>query len=176
MENKKDQTPVQVPATGLTKLLFGKHPKRTLTRVVVLVVFTIVTFKFVLLPIRVSGVSMFPAYKDGQTLVVYRMAFARQDPQRLDVVAIKLPRYNIVLLKRIIGLPGETVSIHSGYVFINGKELQEDHVKARLPWNENPTELGKDEYMVIGDNRAMSQIDHDYGVCLRTEILGKVIF
>ncbi len=163
-------------ATGMRKLLFGQHPKRTIIRVIVLVVATLVTFKFVLLPIRVSGVSMFPAHKDGQILMVYRLAFARKDPQRLDVVAIKVPRYNVVLLKRIIGLPGETVSIHSGFVFINGKELQEDYVKARLPWNENATELGKDEYLVIGDNRAMSQVDHDHGVCLRTEILGKVIF
>lgn len=172
----QNQKPNEPPPTGVRKLLFGPNPKRTITRVVVLVVVTFVTFKYVLLPIRVSGVSMFPAYKDGQILLINRLAFSRSHPQRFDVVAVRIVGFHTVLLKRIIGVPGETVAIRRGDVFINGQKLQEDYVKARLPWHEEPAKLGPDEYLVIGDNRAMSQTDHDHGICVRKQILGKVLF
>lgn len=176
MERTASHAPDAVPATGMRKMLFGNHPKRTITRVVVLVATAFITFKFVLLPIRVSGISMFPAYKDGQILLVNRLAYARSAPQRFDVVAVRVTGFHTVLLKRIIALPGETVTIQKGDVFINGKLLHEDYVKARLPWHEEATQLGEGEYLVIGDNRAMSQVDHDHGICVRDEIMGRVLF
>jgi len=176
MEDTDRASTASEQATGMRKLFFGAHPKRTVTRVVALVVLSFVIFKFVVLPIRVSGVSMFPAYKDGQILLVNRLAYSRNDPQRLDVVAVRIPGFHTVLLKRIIGLPGETVAIRRGDVIINGQKLEEDYVKARLPWHEDSTKLGDNEYLIIGDNRAMSQNDHDHGICFRREILGKVFF
>src|ERR1041385_285708 len=102
-------------ATWLQTILIGKKPRRTLIRIAVLVVVTVVVFKFVLLPIRVIGKSMMPTYKDHGINAVNRLAYLSHPPQRGDVVGIRFtetanPR--IMLMKRIIGLPGETVAFH----------------------------------------------------------------
>ncbi len=100
----------------LQVVLIGRRPRATLARIVVLVAVCVVTFKFVLLPIRVEGISMEPTYHDRRVNCVNRLAYWRHAPQRGDVVAIRFsdpgefsaPR--AMLMKRIIGLPGESVS------------------------------------------------------------------
>src|SRR5258706_6563553 len=107
------------------RVVFGRYPKRTLIRLTCLVVTTFVLFRFVLIPIRVSGFSMLPTYKEGRVSVVNHLAYRWKRPQRGDVVAVRLPEENnIVLLKRIVGLPGERVRLDHGRVLINGKLLE----------------------------------------------------
>jgi signal peptidase I len=164
------------PPSWLLRALVGRNPKRTLVRVGVLVVLSVVVFKFVLIPIRVDGGSMLPTYKEYGVNAVYRLAYRSHEPRRGDVVAIRLKAgAHIMYMKRIVGLPGETVSFSQGRLFINGKALEEPYVKLPCNWEREPELVGPDEYYVVGDNRDMPWDDHVHGKAQRDYIVGKVL-
>src|SRR5205807_1555665 len=106
-------------------ILIGRRPRLTMLRIVIWVVACFVVTKFVLLPIRVQGVSMLPTYKENRVNFVNRLAYVHSQPKRGDVVAIRLAGPSIMFLKRIVGLPGETVGFHEGRLLINGQVLDE---------------------------------------------------
>jgi len=153
----------------------GRHPKATLVRIAVLVVTSFVVFKFILLPIRVEGISMWPTYRDRSWNFVNRLAYLRHEPQRGDVVSIRLAGPHVMYLKRIIGLPGETVAFANGRVLINGEKLNEPYEKSPCDWNSPPVVLGPKEYYVVGDNRTMPPELHKHGEIMRSRIVGKLL-
>jgi signal peptidase I len=158
-------------------VLIGRDPKRTLMRAAVLAVFCYVFFKFfffkmVILPVRIEGNSMFPTYHDHGRNYVNKLAYLHSEPQRGDVVSIRMAGEHVMFLKRIVGLPGETVAFEYGNLIINGKPMLEPYLKfqshtPRLA----PVALGLNEYYVIGDNRMNSE----RGVISRERIVGRVI-
>ena len=157
--------------------LFGRHPRRTLLRVVLLVAGATVVFGWVLLPVRAEGISMEPTYEPGSFHLVNRLAYRARGPARGDVVAIRLAGPHVVYVKRVIGLPGEHVRISGGQVFIDDRALAEPYVRRRNPsWNLPQATLGADEYFVVGDNRAMRIELHELGVAHRRRMVGKVIY
>ena len=160
----------------LQRVLIGRRPKRTLVRAVVLVVVSVVVFKFVLQPIRVEGGSMLPTYKDHGIHFVYRLAYLFHGPRRGDVVAIRLlAGEHVMYMKRVVGLPGESVSFHRGHLYINDEPLDEPYVIFQGNWNHEPEQVGPDQYYVVGDNRDMPWADHTKGRPTRNLIVGKVI-
>ena len=163
------------PSPLWMKVVFGRNPKRTLVRLICLVTLTLVVFRFVLIPIRVSGLSMYPTYTDGKVSVVNHLAYQWSKPRRGDVIAFRQPE-DVVLLKRIVGLPGERVRIKQGRVSINGQILDEPYAKIKsqstLPTTRSEITLDKDEYYVIGDNRGITVFLTIQG----RSILGKVLF
>lgn len=164
------------PVAGWMHLVAGRRPKRALARAGVLVVGSLVVFKFLLLPIRVVGISMVPTYRNGSVNFVNRISYSVAKPKRGDVVTIRMPGENVVLLKRIVALPGERVAIERGVVKINGAPLPEPYVLSNRAWRYPETRVDDDEYFVIGDNRTMDQGGHYFGFVKREEIIGKVIF
>ena len=108
----------------------------------------------------VQGSSMYPTLLDGDGLIVDKLTYKFSDPERFDVVVFPF-RYqeDTYYIKRIIGLPGETVQIRNGEIYINGRLLEEEY-----GWGEmksgglasEPVILGEDEYVVLGDNRNSS--------------------
>jgi signal peptidase I len=163
-------------ATLTRRLVFGRHPRRTAVRVLVLATLSFVIFRWVLIPIRTEGISMEPTYRSGSLKFVNRLAYQRRKPARGDIVAIKLAGPHVLYVKRIIGLPGERISIAQGQVYINGAPLEEPYVRNRRPWDVANVALTGREYFVIGDNRGMRAADHDFGRADVSRILGKVIF
>ena len=167
-------------AHWLQVLTVGRRPKTTLIRIAVLVVACVVTFKFVLLPIRIDGISMQPTYHTGQVNCINRLAYLRHEPQRGDIVSVRLSapeglaNPSIMFMKRIIGLPGETVTFHGGHVFINGHLLDEPYVKNPCDWEHEPIVCGPDQYYVVGDNRSMPFEYHTQGRVERDRIVGKL--
>jgi signal peptidase I len=144
---------------------------------VVLIVASAVVFGVVLLPVRLSGISMEPTYTDGEMNFANRFAYAgRRRPARGDVVAIRMAGMSVLYVKRVIGLPRETVEITMGTVLIDGQPLIEPTVVRKAPWNVPAVTLGEDEYFVIGDNRAMSVQNHDFGRASLDRIIGKMLF
>jgi signal peptidase I len=156
-------------------LLFGRNPKLTLIRIAVLIAVAGVIFGFVLQPIRVTGISMLPTYPNESLNLVNRLAYLRHEPQRGDVVSIRLTGPHVLFMKRIIGLPGETVAFDHGRVRINGQILDEPYEKYSCDWNSVPVTLAADEYYFVGDNRSMAIEDHEHGVKKRIYIVGKVL-
>jgi len=163
-------------AVDVKTVLFGSDPRRTALRAAGLVLAAAVTFGAILMPVRLSGISMEPTYSDGMLNFANRLAFAWRDPARGDVVAIRMAGPSIVYVKRIVGLPGERVEILEGMVTIDGEPLLEPSVVHKAPWNVPAVTLGPDEYFVIGDNRAMTAGNHDFGRTTRPRIVGKLLF
>jgi signal peptidase I len=164
----------QVPR-WLRIVMIGRNPKVTLARAAVLGVLCVLGYKFTLLHIRVEGISMLPAYQDGSAHFVNRLAYLWHEPRRSDVVGIRLAGFHVMFLKRIIGLPGETVAFVNGQVLINGQVLDEPYEKLPCDWNLPPEKLGSDEYFVVGDNRSMPWQDHKFGKVERNRIIGKAV-
>jgi signal peptidase I len=163
----------------------GRNLKWTALRAVVWAVLAVVGFKLSLVHVRVDGISMLPTCPDHAVYWVNRLAYLWHNPQRGDVVAIRFVRAesearrlelpHIMLLKRIIGLPGETVAFVNGKVLINGKVLDEPYEKQGCDWNAPPITLGPNEYYVVGDNREMPAQFHTHGVYPRSSIVGKAM-
>jgi len=158
------------------RLMIGRNPRRTLIRAAVLAVVCCVVFKFLLLPIRIQGISMEPAYRNRSVNFVNRVLYLWRKPKRGDVVAVKTSGFHIMYLKRVIALPGETVAIEKGVIVIDGKPLAEPYVKQREPWELASIKLEPDHYLVIGDNRSMDQHLHWFDAVPSSKIAGKVLW
>src|ERR1051325_4701089 len=110
------------------RIVVGRNPLYTLIRAIVWATLIIVMFKVVFIGIRVRGQSMEPNFHDGQIHLINRITYRRHPPKRGDVVAFRADEFNALILKRVIGLPGETVCIHrSGDIFVNGHLLEEPY-------------------------------------------------
>lgn len=164
------------PPGLLQRVLVGRKPKRTLVRIVVLVVTAVVVFRYVLVPIRVNGGSMLPTYRENGVNFVNRLAYLFHEPRRGDVVAIRLlAGRHVLYMKRIVGLPGETVGFRQGRLYINGQPQDEPYVKYPCYWEREPLRVEPGQYYVVGDNRDMFWGDHAQGRVARDHILGKVL-
>lgn len=129
---------------------------------------------------RVSGSSMEPMLSDGDNLIVDKISYRFRDPQRYDIIVFPYKyEENTYYIKRIIGLPGETVQVIDGYAYINGERLESDIYGAEAMEFANmaadPITLGGDEYFVLGDNRNHSSDSRDpsVGVLKRKDLMGK---
>ncbi len=149
---------------------------------VALVIFGSVRY-FLVKPFFVKGASMEPNYDDGQYLVINEISYRLSPPQRGDVIVFKYPldpsQYYI---KRIIGLPGETVEVAGGKVIIysqqhpDGQALNESEYLNKdifTPF-EGRQKLSADEYFVMGDNRSASYDSRKWGPVKKELIIGKV--
>jgi signal peptidase I len=168
-------------ARWLRIAVVGRRPKWTLVRVACLLAAACVA-GITLPPIRVYGPSMEPNYPDRSINFINRWAYLSAGPQRGDVVGIRLaskpfwiPGKHALLLKRIVGLPGETVSFSAGHVCINGVPQPEPYLKYGSDWQIDGKRLGPDEYYFVGDNRTMRPEDHTKGVCPREVIVGRIL-
>ncbi len=125
----------------------------------------------------VEGSSMEPTIEDGSQLVVEQISYYLHEPERFDVIVFP-NNQGANYIKRIIGLPEETIQIKDGYVYINDKQLEEDYGKEIIEDSGLAVDkitLKKDEYFVLGDNRNGS-IDSrrtDIGAVKREQIKGK---
>lgn len=155
------------------RLIVGRRPLRTLVRMIVVVIVAVVLFGVLLIPIRVTGYSMEPTYRDGRVNFLNRYAYRRHSPNRGDVVGVQREGSRLVLLKRVLGLPGEHVAVQDGRVAIDGRVLDEPYVKGvgqlRVRYS---ALLGDRECFIIGDNRGVSE----FHVVQLSEIKGKVLF
>ena len=129
---------------------------------------------------RVSGSSMETTLSDGDNLIVDKISYRFRDPKRYDIIVFPYKyEENTYYIKRIIGLPGETVQVTGGYVYING-ELLESDIYGAEPMADGgiasePITLGADEYFVLGDNRNHSSDSRDpsVGILHREDLLGR---
>jgi signal peptidase I len=124
---------------------------------------------------RVDGQSMEPSLHTDQRLVVEKVSYRFHGPQRYDVVVLRLPSQGEeMLIKRVIGLPGETVEIHDGQVYIDGQPLEE-------PYDPGETRPGRSEQVlvpplhvyVLGDNRSHSNDSRNFGPVPIESIVGR---
>ncbi len=127
----------------------------------------------------VSGSSMENTLSHGDNLIVDKITYRFSDPKRYDIIVFPFRHEeNVYYIKRIIGLPGETIQIQDGSICINGEILSESYgreVMKSAGLAEDPITLGEGEYFVLGDNRNDSMDSRDPGVSTihRDEIIGR---
>lgn len=128
---------------------------------------------------RVSGHSMEATLHDGDNLIVDKLSYHFREPKRFEIIVFPYRhKESTYYIKRIIGLPGETVQVKDGYVYINGEKLDENYgleVMEDAGIAAEPIELGEDEYFVLGDNRNHSSDSRDpsVGILHRDELIGR---
>jgi signal peptidase I len=131
--------------------------------------------------LTVKGSSMYPTLFDNGNYWLNRSAYSKQEPQRIDIVAIKDPADGVLIVKRIIALPGESVYLNHGRIYVNGQLLNEPYLPDKTPtypYEKNESEflvVGKNDYFVLGDNRKNSCDSRTFGAVPRKDILGKVV-
>lgn len=126
------------------------------------------------------GVSMSTTLNDGEKVIINKLAYLRGEPKRYDVIVFSQSKsghgyYNI---KRVIGLPGETIEIVNGEVYINGVRLQEEITVEAMRvagLAEDAILLGENEFFVLGDNRNYSEDSRfaNIGIVVKNDIIGK---
>lgn len=147
--------------------------------IVLIIALTWTVVTFVGQRTEVRGSSMETTLSDKDQLIVDKMTYRFRDPKRYDIVVFPYQyQDNTYYIKRIIGLPGETVQILSGMVYIDGMRLDEhygDEIMENPGIAEEPLTLGEDEYFVLGDNRNNSSDSRasDVGLIHRKDLIGR---
>ena len=143
---------------------------------VVLIALTIRSF--VAEPIRVDGDSMIPTLVHNEDMLVEKMSYWFSDPQRGDIIICYYPGYTESCVKRVIGLPGETVEVRGGKIFINGNELDESaYWDGQIVGDMDPVVIGARHVFVVGDNRNGSKDSRNasVGAIPYAKVVGRVV-
>lgn len=147
--------------------------------IVIVVILSLGIITFIGQRTKVSGHSMETTLSDGDNLIVDKISYRFRDPERSEIIVFPFQyEEHTYYIKRIIGLPGETVQVIDGYVYINGEVLDENYgleVMDDPGIAAEPITLGEDEYFVLGDNRNHSSDSRDpsVGVLHRDDIMGR---
>lgn len=168
--------------------MFWKRLLGFFSDVIEVVVFAFAIFLFVYLlimqPHKIKGTSMEPNYPDAEYLLTDKVTYRFREPKRGDVIVFLAPGTNgEEFIKRIIGLPGETVSVSGGKVFINNEVLNESYLATNvvteggqfLPDSKEVT-IPNGVYFVLGDNRVASSDSRSWGFVPKENIRGKAWF
>jgi signal peptidase I len=154
--------------------------KSTILEIVETIVMTVLIFAAVRLMVqnfRIEGNSMEPNLHHGQYLIIEKMTYRFSEPKRGDVVVFHYPSNpNRDFIKRIIGVPGDTVQIQRGQVLINGTSVQEPYGPYPASYRWGPGVVGEDQYFVLGDNRNNSSDSHSWGMLPEELIVGRAWF
>jgi signal peptidase I len=125
--------------------------------------------------VRVDGFSMKPTLQDGEYVLVNRLAYKTGAPARGDIIVFSFPMDEQQdLIKRVIGLPGETVNIRDGKVLINGSLLSESYIAQKPVYNGEWT-VPDGQLFVLGDNRNDSKDSHQWGLLPFENVIGKAV-
>lgn len=158
-------------------LTWGALLRETLQVVIPALTLAVVIHVFLAQATVVYGSSMQPVLRERQRLVVDKITYRFREPQRNDIIVLDLKNVDEMLVKRVIGLPGETVDIRAGNIYINNEPLREQlphALSSHLNVYPHPIELAGNQYYVLGDNRSNSNDSRSFGAVQRDEIVGKI--
>ncbi|GAK60328.1 signal peptidase I [Candidatus Vecturithrix granuli] len=158
------------------QFFFPSLTPRFLLRLVLIAVGAYLFFEQVCIPFRIHGRSMEPTYQDGGFNFCWTPSYWFAHPQLSDVVLIRFAGQQVMLLKRVVALEGETVEFQEGRLFVNGKERDEPYLKYPCDWNLPPRRVEQGKVYVVGDNRNQPSEAHQFGQTLITRIRGKPLW
>jgi signal peptidase I len=137
--------------------------------------------RFFLASVQIVGASMMPTLHDSERLLLNRWIYYLRRPHTGEIVVFRDPVDRGKAVKRIIAAPGDSVDLREGRVFVNGRQLAENYLEAGMPTFPHMGRLeqtftcGKDQYLLLGDNRQNSADSRAYGLVRRQEILGLIV-
>lgn len=180
-EQKPIETPILTPTEKKKSNKLKAILKEIFTFGAIALIIVLPFRMFIAEPYIVSGASMDPTFKTGDYLIVDKLSYELGEPQRNSVVVFKYPNDTSKnFIKRIIGLPGDTVVMNGNEIKIineqnpNGFVIDQSYVIHKSPGTFEKT-LGTDEYFAMGDNRAESFDSRSWGVLPRKDMLGRPI-
>ncbi len=175
---EEQPTPPVVPERTpgwITRMLKGLWSELVGT-VLPAVIIALVIHLFLAQATRVYGQSMEPTLHTDDRIIIEKVSYYFHPPRRGDIVVVRVESRSNPLIKRIVGLPGETIAIHDGKVFINGKPLEEDYLGEPTTGYLPPTRIPMMHYFVLGDNRQASSDSRYFGPIPRKAIQGRAFF
>ena len=173
-DNPESQpSPPQEPPAGVLRaawLWFLELGETVLPAIVIAVLINL----FLAQATRVYGHSMEPNLHSDQRLVVEKVSYRLHGPQRGDVVVLRMPdRGPELLIKRIIGLPGETIEVRNGDLYVDGRLLTEPYLSLKPGGSYGPVQVPAGHVFVMGDNRAASNDSRVFGPVPLEQIVGR---
>jgi len=154
--------------------------KAFLREILVILIIAIIIFAGLQLIVQdyiIREYCMEPSFQEGQRVLVSKVAYRFNDPERGDVIVFRPPSpygsNSTPFIKRIIALPGDTVEIKMGSVYVNGLQLDEPYVKEAPKYTFNQYKIPEGEYFVLGDNRNNANDSHTGWTVPRKNIIGK---
>lgn len=125
--------------------------------------------------------SMEPTLEINDRLIIEKISYRFRTPQRGDVVVfsptdtLREQNFKDAFIKRVIGLPGDTVEVKGGTVYINGEPLREKYIEESPDYKYGPVKVPQDQYLVLGDNRNNSYDSHYWGFVPRDNLIGRAL-
>jgi signal peptidase I len=166
--------------SGNTSLPHLRRELRSWTRdLAVALGLALVIIVFLYQPVKVEGTSMAPLLSDQERIFINKFVYRFEPIERGDVVVFWYPQDRTKsFIKRVIGLPGETIEIRAGHLYIDNKEWAEPYVPAAYldGTSYGPRVIPPDEYFVMGDHRDSSNDSRVFGPIARQSIYGKAVF
>lgn len=162
MSNKKKDVEIVEAEKEVTEVVEKKDSKlekfiKELIPYVIILIVVVLIRTYLFTPIMVSGPSMQPTLNGGELMILNKL---NDDYARYDVVVVDIGREDII--KRIIAMPGESISCEKGIIYVNGRRQDESYSKG-ITFNFDKIVLGEDEYFVMGDNREDSKDSRHLG-------------
>ncbi len=163
---------------------FGAHVVDFIQSLVLFGAIFAIIYLFVAQPHKVSGLSMYPTFENGDYILTDKLSYRFGIPTKGDVIVLKNPRNESQdFIKRIMAVPGDNIKVQGGQVFVNDMEIDEAYLpKGTFTNSGSFLNEGKsvvvppDSYLVFGDNRSHSSDSREWGFVKRDEIIGKVFF
>jgi len=173
-ESPAENAPVVSPPT--VEAAVPQHRSHLLREVVETVLLTVVIFLLVNAAtgrFRIEGASMEPNLHDSEYVLIDKISYRLRPPERGDVIVFERQGNERDYIKRVIGLPGDTVQIAGGQVLVNGRALDEPYLNTTM-LNDMPARtIDPDHYFVLGDNRNNSSDSRSFGSIAAKDIIGR---
>ena len=152
--------------------------------IVVVLAILVMVYLFIMSPQEINGASMEPNFHNGEFILTNKILYKFREPQRGDVVIFKSPgNKEIDYIKRIIGLPGDTVSVSNNAFYVNGQKVEEPYLASDTPIfggsylaEGQSVVVPPGSYFMAGDNRAHSSDSREFGPIAETDFIGTAIF
>ncbi|KKQ99925.1 MAG: Signal peptidase (Type I) [Microgenomates group bacterium GW2011_GWB1_40_9] len=152
--------------------------------IVVFMAMLVMVYLFLFSPQEINGQSMFPTFYDKELLITNKIVYKLDKPKRGDIVIFKSPRNKeIDYIKRVIGLPGDEVTLKNSTFYINGTKIEEPYIGPTIVTSPGaflkegePIIVPEDTYFCVGDNRPHSSDSREFGPVPLTDFIGKALF
>jgi signal peptidase I len=158
------------------QFFFPSLTPRFLMRVSAVALSSYLFFSHICIPMCIQGYSMEPTYHNGSFNFCWRLRYLFSEPQRGDVVMVRLAGNKVVLLKRIVAVEGEQVAFRGGKLLVDGKEIEEPYVRYPCNWDLPPRLVEKGYVYVVGDNRSELMERHYFGQTTIERIIGAPVW
>ena len=154
----------------------NSHLAREIVETIALTLIIFLVIRFAIQSYRVSGISMVPDLQNNEYVVVNKMAYLFHPPERGDVIVFHYPLDTTKdFIKRVIGLPGDTISYDSTTVTVDGTVLKEPYISQAANPEGKKLVVPPNDYFVLGDNRPVSDDSRVWGFVPQSDLVGKAV-